>query len=117
MLKIGHEIVRPGKNLGDPDINISIPEELATTPGIPLNNREVDWYAKEYPLESMNITERASREWANGARRHQSASKSGHDSPNARGRESGSVTTPFPQEGRTRGGWPWICEEVPTSGC
>ncbi|MCH7713833.1 MAG: hypothetical protein IIC99_09435, partial [Chloroflexi bacterium] len=68
MLKIGHEIVRPGKNIGDPDLNISIPEELETTPGIPLNNREVDWYAKEYPLESMNITERASREWANGLR-------------------------------------------------
>jgi NAD-dependent dihydropyrimidine dehydrogenase PreA subunit len=28
----------------------------------------VDWYAKEYPLESMNITERASREWANSLR-------------------------------------------------
>ncbi len=68
MLKIGHEVVRPGKNLGDADVNISIPEELETTPGIPLNNREVDWYAKEYPLESMNITERASREWANSLR-------------------------------------------------
>ena len=68
MLKIGHDIVRPGKNLGDPEVNISIPEELETTPGIPLNNREVDWYAKEYPLESMNVTERASREWANALR-------------------------------------------------
>ena len=68
MLKIGHEIVRPGKNLGDPEVKFSIPEELETTPGIPLNNREVDWYAKEYPLESMNITERASREWANSLR-------------------------------------------------
>ncbi len=68
MLKIGHEVVRPGKNLGDPEVRFSIPEELETTPGIPLNNREVDWYAKEYPLESMNITERASREWANSLR-------------------------------------------------
>ena len=64
MLKIGHEVVRPGKNLGDPEVRFSIPEELETTPGIPLNNREVDWYAKEYPLESMNITERASREYS-----------------------------------------------------
>jgi Pyruvate/2-oxoacid:ferredoxin oxidoreductase delta subunit len=46
-------------------VTISIPEELETTPGIPLNNREVDWYAKEYPLESINYTERASRDWAN----------------------------------------------------
>jgi Pyruvate/2-oxoacid:ferredoxin oxidoreductase delta subunit len=34
-------------------------------PGIPTNQREVDWYAREYPLETMNITERASRDWAN----------------------------------------------------
>ncbi len=65
MLKIGHEVVRPGKTLNDATITIPVPEELETTPGIPLNNREVDWYAKEYPLESINYTERASRDWAN----------------------------------------------------
>jgi ferredoxin len=65
MLKIGHDVVRPGKKTGDSSVTISIPEELETTPGIPLNNREVDWYAKEYPLESINFTERASRDWAN----------------------------------------------------
>jgi len=65
MLKIGHDVVRPGKKTGDSSVTISIPEELETTPGIPLNNREVDWYAKEYPLESINYTERASRDWAN----------------------------------------------------
>ena len=65
MLKIGHEIVRPGKSLNDPEVTIGIPEELETTPGVPMNQREVDWYAREYPLETQNITERASREWAN----------------------------------------------------
>ncbi len=65
MLKIGHEVVRPGKTLSDPEVTIPIPEELETVPGIPLNQREVDWYAREYPLETQNITERASREWAN----------------------------------------------------
>ena len=65
MLKIGHEVVRPGKRLGDAEVSIPIPEELETVPGIPLNNREVDWYAREYPLESMNVSERASRDWAN----------------------------------------------------
>ena len=39
MLKIGHEVVRSGKNLGDPEGNIAIPKELETDPGIPLNNR------------------------------------------------------------------------------
>ena len=65
MLKIGHEVVRPGKTYGAPPVAIPVPQELETVPGIPLNLREVDWYAREYPLESMNITERASRDWAN----------------------------------------------------
>ena len=65
MLKIGHEVVRPGKVYGDEPITIPVPEELETVPGIPLNNREVDWYAREYPLETMNRTERASRDWSN----------------------------------------------------
>ena len=68
MLKIGHEVVRPGKYQGDESVTIQVPEELETTPGIPLTGREVDWYAREYPLETMNITERASRDWANGIR-------------------------------------------------
>src|ERR671914_2489703 len=65
MLKIGHEVIRPGKRYGEPSVTIPIPEELETVPGIPTNQREVDWYAREYPLETMNITERASRDWAN----------------------------------------------------
>ena len=71
MLKIGHEVVHPGKNPGDASISIPIPEELeihGDNAGIPLNQREVDWYAREYPLETMNITERASRDWANALR-------------------------------------------------
>ena len=68
MLKIGHEVVRPGKYPGDASVTITVPEELETVPGIPLNYREVDWYAREYPLETMNINERASRDWANAIR-------------------------------------------------
>ena len=65
MLKIGHEVRRPGRYLGDAPVTIPVPEELETTPGIPMNQREVDWYSREYPVETMNITERASRDWAN----------------------------------------------------
>ncbi len=68
MLKIGHEVVRPGSKWGEVDVTIPVPEELETVPGIPLNNREVDWYAREYPLESINYTERASRDWSNAMR-------------------------------------------------
>ena len=68
MLKIGHEVVRPGKNPNDTAITIPVPEELETVPGIPLDDHQVDWYAREYPLETMNIYERASRDWANDIR-------------------------------------------------
>ena len=64
MLKIGHVVTRPGKRLGDPPINIPVAEELETVPGIPTNQREVDWYAREYPLETVDITERPSLEWS-----------------------------------------------------
>jgi ferredoxin len=63
MLKTGHEVVRSGKKFGDPDVRIPIPEELETVPGVPINNREVDWYSREQPLETMNITEGAARHW------------------------------------------------------
>ncbi|MCH2512964.1 MAG: hypothetical protein MK158_11025 [Dehalococcoidia bacterium] len=68
MLKIGHEVVRPGKNVSDAPVTIPVPEELVTVPGIPINNREVDWYSREYPLETMNIDERATRDWAKAIR-------------------------------------------------
>ena len=68
MLKIGHKVVHPGKTLADEQITIPVPEELETVPGIPLNDREVDWYSREYPLETMAITERAGRDWANAQR-------------------------------------------------
>ena len=63
MLKIGHVVVRPGKTYRDDPVTIPVPEELETEPGIPTNNREVDWYAREYPLESQNNSERAGQTW------------------------------------------------------
>ena len=64
MLRIGHEVVRPDKYQDDDFVTIPMPQELETVPGIALNNREVDRYTREYPLETMNISGRASREWA-----------------------------------------------------
>ena len=48
MLKIGHEVVRPGKALGDAPVTIPVPEELERTPGVPKEQREVDWYGYGY---------------------------------------------------------------------
>ena len=65
MLKIGHTVNRPGKRLGDSPVTIPVPEELETVPGIPMLNRDVDYYSKESPLDTLNVEERASRDWAN----------------------------------------------------
>ncbi len=63
MLKIGHNVTRPGKKLGEPPVVIAVPEELESVPGIPQHPEEVDWYSKEYPLESHNVENRAYRQW------------------------------------------------------
>ena len=70
MLKIGHQVVYPGCRPGEAPIVIQVPAELETVPGVPTNQREVDWYAREYPLENINITEGASQEWSNDLRDH-----------------------------------------------
>ena len=65
MLKIGHTVIRPGKKPGDSPVSIPVPEELETVPGIPLREHDVDYYSREYPVDTLNVEERASRDWAN----------------------------------------------------
>ena len=62
--KIGQVITRPGRLPSDPPIDIPIPEDLMTVPGIPLRQNEVDFYSREYPLESQNVDNSADRQWA-----------------------------------------------------
>ena len=64
MLKVGHVVVRPGKRLGDSSVEIPVPEELETVPGIPQTKREVDWYSREYPLQRQQVEHAADTEWA-----------------------------------------------------
>jgi ferredoxin len=61
--KIGHVIRRPGLRLGDPDIEIRVPEDLLSQPGVPTNKTDVDFYSRNYPLESHSVTFSADREW------------------------------------------------------
>ena len=63
MLKIGHSVTRPGRKLGDKSMTITVPEELETVPGVPQNPPDVDFYSREYPIESQNIDYTADREW------------------------------------------------------
>ncbi|MGH8071125.1 MAG: hypothetical protein ACRERE_39040, partial [Candidatus Entotheonellia bacterium] len=61
---IGKIITRPGRTANHPDVTIPIPEDLMTVPGIPVRQNEVDFYSREYPIESQNIDNSADRQWA-----------------------------------------------------
>lgn len=65
MLKIGHTVTRSSKRLGGSQVSIPVPEELETVPGIPMREQDVDYYSREFPLDTLNVEERASRDWAN----------------------------------------------------
>ena len=63
MLKVGHEVTRPGRRHGDDEVTIKVPEELETVPGIPQNPADVDFYSRMYPLESQQVELTADRDW------------------------------------------------------
>ena len=66
MLKIGHEVTVP-KTMRGPSVQdetISIPEELETVPGIPQDPDTVNFYTRNYPLESHNVENFMYRKWS-----------------------------------------------------
>ena len=67
--KLGLELNRPGRNLGDPDISIPVAKDLLKVKGVPIREPEVSYYSREFPLESFSLTESASAEWAEKERR------------------------------------------------
>ena len=60
---VHHVVKRPGRKHGDPDIEIPVPDDFATVPGIPLREKDVAFYSREYPIESQTIEKTADREW------------------------------------------------------
>ena len=64
MLKIGHSITRPGRELGDAPVNINVAEELETRPGAYKIPPEVDFYSREYPLINMTVEWTADLKWS-----------------------------------------------------
>ena len=64
MLRVGHEVTRPGRTPGDDPIVINVPQELETVDGIVQNSHEVDFYSREYPLETQAIDLTADVRWA-----------------------------------------------------
>ena len=64
MLKIGHSVTRPGRREDDPSITINVPEELETIPGSVQVPQEVDFYTREYPIETISVEKTADTRWA-----------------------------------------------------
>ena len=64
MLKTGHVVVRPGRRHGDDPVQIPVPEELETVPGIPMVRKDIDFYSREYPLQRQQVEHAADTEWA-----------------------------------------------------
>lgn len=60
---VHHVIARPGRKDGDSDVSIKVADDLATVPGILQKNNDVDFYSRNYPLETQNIEKAADREW------------------------------------------------------
>ena len=67
--KVGHYVTRPGKDLGDDPVTIPVPADLETVPGIPVKDKDVSFFSREYPLENMALEESASADWARGKRK------------------------------------------------
>ena len=61
--KIHHIVTRPGNQLGDPDIEIPVAEDLVTVPGSPVREGDISVYSREYPLEAHFVENSADREW------------------------------------------------------
>ena len=61
--KVGHYVTRPGRNPGDPPVSIPVAEDLETVPGIPIRERDVSFFSREYPLEDIQLEESASTAW------------------------------------------------------
>jgi hypothetical protein len=62
--KIGQVITRPGRLPSDPPYTIPVPEDFQVGTAIPVRQSEVDFYSREYPIETQNIDMSADRQWA-----------------------------------------------------
>ena len=60
---VHHVVARSGRTLSHSSVEIPVADDLVTTPGIPLKQQDVDFYSRNYPLESQTIEKAADREW------------------------------------------------------
>jgi len=60
---VHHVVTRPGKHLGDAEIDIPVAEDLVTEPGTPTREIDVSFYSRQEPLEAHFVRNSADREW------------------------------------------------------
>ena len=56
MLKVGHVVVRPGRKAGMDPVEIPVPEELETVPGIPMVSKDIDQTSFNHHMTIKGIT-------------------------------------------------------------
>ncbi len=61
---VSHTVTRPGRRVGDAEVEIPVAEDLATVPGIPQKPVDVAFFSREHPLETQSIDLSADRKWA-----------------------------------------------------
>ena len=62
--RLSHTVKRPGRLLGDADVEIPVAEDLVSVPGIPQVAVDVAFFSREHPLEAQPIEKSADRQWA-----------------------------------------------------
>ena len=53
--KLHHTVTRPGRMIVDEDVEIKVAEELATVPGIPKLDSDVDFYSRFRPAHTHGV--------------------------------------------------------------
>ena len=68
--EISHYVTRPGRRNDDPDVTIPVAKDLVTVPGVPKREDDVDYYSREFPLDSQSVNDSASFAWLRSIRRN-----------------------------------------------
>ena len=63
-MQLSHTVKRLGRRYEDAEIEVPVPEQLASVPGIPQRSADVSFFSREHPLESQSIDMSADRQWA-----------------------------------------------------
>ena len=62
--RFGKTVLRHGRRIDDPGLEIPVAADLLAVEGIPLKEDEVSYYGREYPLENFAVEQSASAIWA-----------------------------------------------------